>query len=107
MNKPEQWPNVISVLGNSGGWDGIAVDPDDDPVVYLRRWLKDIGDTDTNPDELWDSNDWERVEWDGETYSRPRYENSKGHPIQYERSYNPDDLSYLPDQYGEQSPHAQ
>ena len=113
LERPDNWPDTLLVLDDGGSWDGLAVDPDDSPDDYIDAYLKSVGEygMDTDPDDPEDEgltgaymiehNTWARVEWDPETgkYERERFERANGVPVQYDRSYSPDDLSYLPDQY--------
>lgn len=95
--KPQNWPSVLLVWDNGGEWDGISVDPDDDPEYYLQKWLDDIGDSSLSGEEMLSQDCWARVGWD-ETrggYRRERFERADGTPTQYERFYAPDDISFL------------
>jgi hypothetical protein len=98
---PEDWPNTLCVWDDGTDWDGMAVDPNNRPEDFLQRWLDDTGDHQTTGPELWAQKKWARVEWDDQkgAYTQERFERPNGTPIQYERSYCPEELSYLPDMY--------
>lgn len=95
--KPENWPDVVLVWDNGGGWDGIAIDPADNPEYYLQKWLDDTDTQGMSGEEMLAQDCWARVEWD-ETrggYVRERFERADGTTTQYERFYAPDDISFL------------
>lgn len=96
--KPENWPDTLLVLDNGGAWDGMAVDPDDNPAGYVQAYLEHVGEDDQYDGEsLMENDTWARVEWSDELgcYHRDGWDRPR--PCQSEHNYKPEDLSYLPD----------
>jgi hypothetical protein len=99
--KPKNWSTELIVWDDGTEWDGMAVDPDDNPEAYLQAFLDDTADDSCTGQDLRDADCWARVEWDDDMqkYHCDRIEDSRGNAYKYERTYDPDDLSYLPDMY--------
>lgn len=96
MGKPDGWPDRLAVWDHGTSWDGLAVDPDDDPETYIQEFLDDIADNDTDAAEMWASEHWANAWWDDERgcYFQEGLERSNGAPVRYERSYTPDGVHF-------------
>lgn len=65
--RPKGWPETLIVFDNNGGWSGLAIDPDDDPVDHVQMFLNSMDDHDNDPAEMLDQHDdWNTVEWNSD-----------------------------------------